>query len=186
MHWKLNLTRVICLRMGKTTEAKPHQVILKSPLLRIHYYQNKRLQVKESQYLIPTYSWTLTPITNWTCDVAAISPFNAWLPIAFTWQNHPHRRAQRPTVTNTQETHPKRQLHVPPRTNTGFNSPHTRYQGFSTPWLDYSHTHRHVSLVVRQSTKPKNLALIRPYKYSHVPPGSPTRVVAVTLLPCTE
>ena len=33
---------------GKTTEAKPHQVNLKSSLSRIHYYQNKRLQVNES------------------------------------------------------------------------------------------------------------------------------------------
>ena len=33
---------------GKTTEAKPHQVNLRSPLLRIHYYQNKQLQIKES------------------------------------------------------------------------------------------------------------------------------------------
>ena len=40
----------------------PHRVILKSPLPKIHYYHNKQLQVKESQYLIPTYSWTLTPI----------------------------------------------------------------------------------------------------------------------------
>ena len=44
---------MIYLRMGKTTEAKPHQVNLRPPLLRIHYYQNKRLQVKESQYLLP-------------------------------------------------------------------------------------------------------------------------------------
>ena len=39
--------------MGKTYKA------------RIHYYQNKRLQVKESQYLISTYSWALTSIPNW-------------------------------------------------------------------------------------------------------------------------
>ena len=32
------------------------KVILRSPLSRIYYYQNKRLQVKESQYLIQTYS----------------------------------------------------------------------------------------------------------------------------------
>ena len=32
--------------MGKTIETKPHRVNLRSPLLRIHYYQNKRLQVK--------------------------------------------------------------------------------------------------------------------------------------------
>ena len=40
----------------KTTKEKLHHVNLRSPLPRIHYYQNKRLQVKESQYLIPTYS----------------------------------------------------------------------------------------------------------------------------------
>ena len=37
---------MICLQMGKTTEAKPHQVNLKSPIPRINYYQNKQLQVK--------------------------------------------------------------------------------------------------------------------------------------------
>ena len=57
----------------------PHRVILRSPLLRIHYYQNKQLQVKEFQYFIPTYNWTLTPISNWTCSVVTISPFNARL-----------------------------------------------------------------------------------------------------------
>ena len=47
---------VICLRMKKTFEAKPHRVNLRSTLSRIHYYQNKRLQVKEPQYLKPTYN----------------------------------------------------------------------------------------------------------------------------------
>ena len=32
---------VICLRMGKTTEAKPHWVILRTPLPRIYYYQSQ-------------------------------------------------------------------------------------------------------------------------------------------------
>ena len=66
---------VICLRMGKTSKAKPHWVILRSPLPRIHYYHNKWLQVKESQYFIPIYSWTLTSIPNWTCSVVTISHF---------------------------------------------------------------------------------------------------------------
>ena len=48
-------------------------MILRSPFSRIHYYQNKQLQVKEFQYLIPTYSWTLTPIPNWTCSIVKIS-----------------------------------------------------------------------------------------------------------------
>ena len=84
MQRKINLTQVICLWMGKTTKAKPYRVNLRSPLLKIHYYQNKRLQVKEFQYLIPTYSWTLISIHNWTCNVVTISPFqcttpNTWL-----------------------------------------------------------------------------------------------------------
>ena len=62
---------------------KSHRVILRSPLLRIHYYQNKQLQVKEFQYLIPTYSWTLIPIPNWTCSVVTISHFQCTVPS--TW-----------------------------------------------------------------------------------------------------
>ena len=74
---------MICLRMEKTTEAKPHWVILRSPLPKFHYYHNKWLQVKESQYLIPTYSWTLTPIPNWTCSIVTIFHFQCTAPS--TW-----------------------------------------------------------------------------------------------------
>ena len=35
--------------MGKTWRQKPHRVIFRSPLPKLHYYHNKRLQVKESQ-----------------------------------------------------------------------------------------------------------------------------------------
>ena len=76
---KIKLTRWFVYEWGKPTWQKSHRVILRSPLPRIHYYQNKWLQVKESQYLIPTYSWTLTPIPNWTCSVMTISPCNARL-----------------------------------------------------------------------------------------------------------
>ena len=68
---------------GKTTKAKPHQMNLRSLLLKIHYYQNKQLQVKESQYLIPTYSWTLIPIPTWTYSVVIISHFQCTTPS--TW-----------------------------------------------------------------------------------------------------
>ena len=88
---------MICLRMGKPTQQKPHRVILRSPLLRIHYYQNKRLQVKESQYFILTYSWTLTPIPSWTCSVVTISPFQCTAPT--TWLTNcadPSMRLQSP------------------------------------------------------------------------------------------
>ena len=82
---------------GKRTRKKPHRVILRSPFSRIHYYHNKRLQVNESQYLIPTYSWTLTPIPNWTCFVVTISHFQCTAPSTWltnicadlsTWLNH--------------------------------------------------------------------------------------------------
>ena len=43
-------------------------------------YHNKWLHVKESQYLILTYSWTITPIPNWTCSVVTISPFQCTAP----------------------------------------------------------------------------------------------------------
>ena len=75
------LTRWFVFKWGKPTRQKPHWVILRSPLPKFHYYHNKRLQIKESQYLIPTYSWTLTPISNWTCSVVTISPFDTRLPV---------------------------------------------------------------------------------------------------------
>ena len=53
--------------MGKTTEAKPHQVNLRSPLSRIHYYQNKRLQVKGIP--IPNAILQLNPYPNTQLDL---------------------------------------------------------------------------------------------------------------------
>ena len=46
MQRKINLTQVICLQMEKIIKAKSHRMKLRLPLLKIHYYQNKRLQVK--------------------------------------------------------------------------------------------------------------------------------------------
>ena len=77
---EIKLTRRFVYEREKPTQQISHRVILRSPLPKIHYYQNKRLQVKESQYLILTYSWTLTPIPNWTCFVATISPFQCMAP----------------------------------------------------------------------------------------------------------
>ena len=69
------MTQWFVYELRKPKQQKPHRVILRSPLPKIYYYHNKRLQVKESQYLIPTYSWTLTLISNWTCFVVTISHF---------------------------------------------------------------------------------------------------------------
>ena len=63
---------VIYLQMGKTSKAKSNQMNLRLPLPRIYYYHNKRLQVKESKYII---LWTHTPIPNWTCFVVTFSHF---------------------------------------------------------------------------------------------------------------
>ena len=84
MQQKIKLTRWFVYEWGKPLRQKSHWVILRSPLPRIHCYHNKRLQVKESQYLIPTYSWTFTPTPNWTCSIVTISHFqcttpNTWL-----------------------------------------------------------------------------------------------------------
>ena len=75
------LTRWFVYEWGKLTQQKPHRVILRSPLPKFHYYHNKQLQVKEFQYLIPTYNWTFILIPNWTCSVVTISPFDARLPV---------------------------------------------------------------------------------------------------------
>ena len=83
MQRKINLTWCFVYEWGKPTRQKPHRVIFKSPFPKFHYYHNKRLQVKESQYLIPTYNWTLILIPNWTCSVVTISLFDAQLPS--TW-----------------------------------------------------------------------------------------------------
>ena len=47
---------------------------------------------------LPTYSWILTPIPNWTCSVVTVPLSNAWLPS--TWLTNcadPSMRLQSPT-----------------------------------------------------------------------------------------
>ena len=94
---QIKLTRWFVYEWSKSTRQKPYRMILKSPLPRIHYYHNKWLQVKESQYLIPTYNWTLTSIPNWTSSVVTISYFQCTAPSTWltnkcvdpnTWLNH--------------------------------------------------------------------------------------------------
>ena len=58
---------MICLQMGKTTKAKPHRVNLKSPLSRIHYYQNKQLQVKGIS--VPNTNLQMNPYPNTQLDL---------------------------------------------------------------------------------------------------------------------
>ena len=54
---------MICLRTGKTTEAKSHRLNLRSPLPRIHYYQKKLLQVKGIP--LPNTKHTVEPLPQY-------------------------------------------------------------------------------------------------------------------------
>ena len=98
MQWKLNWHSDLFTNGENLHGKKPQYVILRPQLPRIHYYHNKRLQVKESQYLISTCSWTLTAIPNWNCSVVKIFPFQCTAPS--TWLTNcvdPSTRLQSPT-----------------------------------------------------------------------------------------
>ena len=64
---KNKFDKVICLQLGKTTEAIPHRVNIRLPLLRIHYYQNKLLQVKGIP--VPNTNLQLIPYPNTQLDL---------------------------------------------------------------------------------------------------------------------
>ena len=77
---------MICLRMRKTYTVKTllgdfKVITLENPLLSKQVQQLIPIGlVKELQYLIPTYSWTLTLITNWTYFVVTNSYFQCMTP----------------------------------------------------------------------------------------------------------
>ena len=74
---------VIFLWMGKTLKEKTPPSDFKVITSKNSLLPQQAVQVKESQYLILTYSWTLAPIPNWTCSVVTISPFQCMAPS--TW-----------------------------------------------------------------------------------------------------
>ena len=74
---------VICLRMGKTLTAKTplgdfQVTIPETPLLSQQAVTSKGIPSS-----LPTYSWTLTPIPNWTCFAVIVPLSDARLPS--TW-----------------------------------------------------------------------------------------------------
>ena len=82
MQQKINDT-VICLQMGKNLTAKTppgdFQVTTpETPLLSQQVVTSKRISST-----LPTYSWILTPIPNWTCFVVTVLLSDALLPS--TW-----------------------------------------------------------------------------------------------------
>ena len=97
MQRKINDT-VICLRMGKTYTVKTPPGKFKVTTPEIPLLSQQAVTSKGIPSTLPTYSWTLTPIPNWTCSVVTISPFNARLPS--TWLTNcadPSTRLQSPT-----------------------------------------------------------------------------------------
>ena len=82
--------------MGKNLTAKTPLSDFRSPLPKLHYYHNKQLQGILST--LPTYSWTLTPIPNWTCSIVTVPLSDTRLPS--TWLiscADPSTRLQTPT-----------------------------------------------------------------------------------------
>ena len=75
---------MVCLRMGKTYTAKTPLSDFKVSSLENPLLSKQMVTVKESQYLIPTYSWIIILMLNWTCSIVRISHFqcmspNTWL-----------------------------------------------------------------------------------------------------------
>ena len=56
---------MICLQMGKTSKAKPHRVILRSPLLKINYYH----KVTNKGISVPYTNLQLNPYPNIQLDL---------------------------------------------------------------------------------------------------------------------
>ena len=79
--------------MAKTPPCDFQVTTLKTPLL-----SQQAVISKGISSTLPTYSWTLTPIPNWTCSVVTVPLFDARLPS--TWLTNyedPSTRLQSPT-----------------------------------------------------------------------------------------
>ena len=73
MQRKINNT-VICLQIGKKLTTKTSLGDFRSPLPKLYYYHNKRLQVKESQVsyqptVEPLLQYPLNPYSNTQLDL---------------------------------------------------------------------------------------------------------------------
>ena len=70
---------VICLRIGKNLMAKtlPGDFLVTTPETPL--LSQQAVTSKGISSTLPTYSWTLTPIPNWTCSVVTVPLSNAWL-----------------------------------------------------------------------------------------------------------
>ena len=79
--------------MAKTLPGDFQVTTLETPLL-----SQQAVTSKGIPSTLPTYSWTLTPIPNWTCSVVTVPLFNARLPSMWlTNCADPSTRLQSPT-----------------------------------------------------------------------------------------
>ena len=82
MQRKINNT-VICFRMGKNLTAKTLLGDFQVTTSKILLLSQQAVTSKGILSTLPTYSWTLTSIPNWTCFVVTVPLFDARLPS--TW-----------------------------------------------------------------------------------------------------
>ena len=71
MQWKINDT-VICLRMGKNLTAKTSPDDFQVTTLETPLLSQQAVTSKGTPSTLSTYSWTFTPIPNWTCSVVTV------------------------------------------------------------------------------------------------------------------
>ena len=79
MQRKINNT-VICLRMRENLTAKTSSGDFQVTTPETPLLSQQVVTSKGSPSTLPTYSWTLTPIPNWTCSVVTIPHSDAQLP----------------------------------------------------------------------------------------------------------
>ena len=94
---KIN-SRVICLWMEKNLTAKTPQGDFQVTTPETPLLSQQAVTSKGIPSTLPTYSWTLTPIPNWTCPVVTVPLSNARLPS--TWLTNcadPSTQLQSPT-----------------------------------------------------------------------------------------
>ena len=82
MQWKIN-SMVICLQIGKNLTAKTPSDDFQVTTLETPLLSQQAITSKGILSTLPTYSWTLTLIPNWTCSVVTVLLFDARLPS--TW-----------------------------------------------------------------------------------------------------
>ena len=97
MQRKINNT-VICLRMGKNLTAKTPLGDFQVTTPETSLLSQQAVTSKGIPSTLPTYSWTLIAIPNWTCSVVTVPLSDAWLPSSWlTNCADPSTRLQSPT-----------------------------------------------------------------------------------------